>query len=147
MRGIHRWPVNSPHKGTVTRKMFPFDDVIMYLQAMQSDDEAQIIRIYSTGIWSLTNIAANRQIPQCPFNISRNSPFRTDISTFLFWVVYCGIWGRCNLRFTNLIFCKYCFQVYILSKPLTFYHIWSKTLQHSQHWLRLWEQNIYTIYV
>ena len=29
MRGIHRWPVNSPHKGPVTRKMFPFDDVIM----------------------------------------------------------------------------------------------------------------------
>ena len=27
--GIHRWPVNSPHKGPVTWKMFPFDDVIM----------------------------------------------------------------------------------------------------------------------
>ena len=27
--GIHRWLVNSPHKGPVTRKMFPFDDVIM----------------------------------------------------------------------------------------------------------------------
>ena len=27
--GIHRWPVNSPHKGPVTRKMFPFDNVIM----------------------------------------------------------------------------------------------------------------------
>ena len=26
---IHRGPVNSPHKGPVTRKMFPFDDVIM----------------------------------------------------------------------------------------------------------------------
>ena len=26
---IHRWPVNSSHKGPVTRKMFPFDDVIM----------------------------------------------------------------------------------------------------------------------
>ena len=26
---IHRWPVNSPHKGPVTRKMFPFDDAIM----------------------------------------------------------------------------------------------------------------------
>ena len=24
-----RWPVNSPHKGTVRRKMFPFDDDIM----------------------------------------------------------------------------------------------------------------------
>ena len=32
VRGIHRWPVNSPHKGPVTRKMFPFDDVIMYLK-------------------------------------------------------------------------------------------------------------------
>ena len=27
--GIHRRPVNSPHKWPVTRKMFPFDDVIM----------------------------------------------------------------------------------------------------------------------
>ena len=30
VRGIHRRPVNSPHKGPVTRKMFPFDDVIMF---------------------------------------------------------------------------------------------------------------------
>ena len=30
VRGIHRGPVNSPHKGPVTRKMFPFDDVYMY---------------------------------------------------------------------------------------------------------------------
>ena len=29
VRRIHRGPVNSPHKGPVTRKMFPFDDVIM----------------------------------------------------------------------------------------------------------------------
>ena len=29
VRGIHWWPVNSPHKWPVTRKMFPFDDVIM----------------------------------------------------------------------------------------------------------------------
>ena len=28
LRGIHRWLVNSPHKGPVTRKMFPFNDVI-----------------------------------------------------------------------------------------------------------------------
>ena len=30
VRGIHRWPVNSLHIGPVTRKMFPFDDVIMW---------------------------------------------------------------------------------------------------------------------
>ena len=29
VRGIHRWPVDYPHKGPVTRKMFPFDDAIM----------------------------------------------------------------------------------------------------------------------
>ena len=28
-RGIYRGPVNSPHKWPVTRKMFPFDDVII----------------------------------------------------------------------------------------------------------------------
>ena len=29
VRGIHRWLVNSFHKGPVMQKMFPFDDVIM----------------------------------------------------------------------------------------------------------------------
>ena len=40
-RVIHRWPVNSPHKGPVTWKIFPFDDVVMcsicsaYLEGQQ----------------------------------------------------------------------------------------------------------------
>ena len=29
VQGIHRGPVNSPHKWPVMRKIFPFDDVIM----------------------------------------------------------------------------------------------------------------------
>ena len=32
VRGIHRWPVNSPHKGPVTRWVFPFDDVIVWFK-------------------------------------------------------------------------------------------------------------------
>ena len=32
--GIHRWPVNSPDKGPVTRKMFPFDDVMMGINGL-----------------------------------------------------------------------------------------------------------------
>ena len=35
VRGIHRWPVNSQHRGPVTRKMFPCDDVIMLRYVMQ----------------------------------------------------------------------------------------------------------------
>ena len=34
VRGVHRRPVNSPHKWPVTRKMFPIDDVIMILNKM-----------------------------------------------------------------------------------------------------------------
>ena len=30
VRGIHRSPVNSPHKGPVSRIIVPFDDAIMY---------------------------------------------------------------------------------------------------------------------
>ena len=35
VRGIYRWPVNYPHKGPVTRKMF--DDVIMSLFKFDED--------------------------------------------------------------------------------------------------------------
>ena len=29
VRGIRRWPVDSPHKWPVTRELFPFDDIFM----------------------------------------------------------------------------------------------------------------------
>ena len=35
VRGIHRGPVNSPHKGPAARKMLPFDDVIMTFNPIQ----------------------------------------------------------------------------------------------------------------
>ena len=37
--GIHRRPVNSPHKGPVTRKMFDFDDVIMMRYVSTTDSK------------------------------------------------------------------------------------------------------------
>ena len=36
VRGIHRWQMNSPHKGPVTRKIFQFDDVIMNLPSFRT---------------------------------------------------------------------------------------------------------------
>ena len=36
VRGIHRWPMNFPHKGPVTRKMFLFDNVIMHICFIKS---------------------------------------------------------------------------------------------------------------
>ena len=42
--GIHRGPVNSPHKWPVTRKMFPFDDVIKYGCGQVSVEYHQMFR-------------------------------------------------------------------------------------------------------
>ena len=47
VRGIHRWPVNSPHKRPVTRKMFPFDDVIMIINVWSDSVEFPLI----PGLW------------------------------------------------------------------------------------------------
>ena len=44
VRGIHRWTVNSPHKRPVTRKMFPFDDVIMIRDPMAA------ITVYNSSL-------------------------------------------------------------------------------------------------
>ena len=49
-RGFHRWPVNSPHKGPVMRKMFPFDDFIMF----------------DPYIWERVVSLSNNWVPQPP---------------------------------------------------------------------------------
>ena len=59
VRGIHRWPVDSPHKRPVTRKMFPFDDVFMQWHSfvavpMHIQPE---IRIVSSGVRYLNNFS------------------------------------------------------------------------------------------
>ena len=38
VRWIHPWPLNFPHKGPVTWKMFPFDNVIMLAYTMAVND-------------------------------------------------------------------------------------------------------------
>ena len=45
VQGIHREPVNSPHKGSVTRKMFPFDDVIMIAESTDHTPEGAAERV------------------------------------------------------------------------------------------------------
>ena len=47
--GIHRWPMNSQHKGPVTRKMFPLDDVIMGRQR-GGDDAKGVMSLHSLHV-------------------------------------------------------------------------------------------------
>ena len=54
VRGIHRRPVNSPHKWPITRQMFPFDDVIMInLNLMKCVDCLYIAEWYPPGLTEL----------------------------------------------------------------------------------------------
>ena len=45
------------------------------------------------------------QIPECACPISHNAPLRTEMCTFLFWMVHCGIWDRCIVGFVDMINC------------------------------------------
>ena len=53
LRGIHRWPAESPRRGLEMRKMFSFDDVIMHceINISKNDSSAMIIskRFLSIG--------------------------------------------------------------------------------------------------
>ena len=53
VREIHRWPVNSPYKGPVMRKMFPFDDVIMF-----DSESTGIVWLLKLCLWVLKLIEA-----------------------------------------------------------------------------------------
>ena len=50
VRGIHLWPVKSPQKWPVTRKMYPFDDVIMSERHMASlgHNESMMVSTYKS---------------------------------------------------------------------------------------------------
>ena len=54
-----------------------------------------------------TPVLCKRQIshiPHCSCPISDAALFRTEICTFLFWMVHCGICDRCIVGFENLVY-------------------------------------------
>ena len=56
VRGIHRWPVNSPHKVPVTREVFPFDGVIMYIWNRQFKITFCEREIFLSGFLNYINV-------------------------------------------------------------------------------------------
>ena len=70
--GIHRGPVNSPHKWPATRKMFPFDDVIMSQGVAQAAPQRDVHRSFLYKHWSAS-------IPSWKINCIHNK-VREDIS-------------------------------------------------------------------
>ena len=87
VRGIHRWPMNSPHKGPVTRKMFPFDDFIMVcsgaeamitLKTKSCHNAHFAVTGDSTGCHNNT-LWYHRWWQSCPYNNSHISAADVDL--------------------------------------------------------------------
>ena len=65
VQGIHRWPVNSSHRWPVTRKLFSFDDVIMYCPV--GNNYYRIVRETggsASGLYILPRLS-NTTMPVC----------------------------------------------------------------------------------
>ena len=65
------------------------------LNVLNSENNTQRQLIFNRSIW---------QIPQCTCPISHTTQLRTEMCTFLFWVVYYGIWDRCIVGFSDCSF-------------------------------------------
>ena len=60
VRGIHRWPVNSPHKGPVTPNLFPFDGAIIFVMPSHSNVYVWYITVLHAAwqdVWRLLSRA------------------------------------------------------------------------------------------
>ena len=69
VRGIHRWPVNSPHIWPVTRKMFSFDETRIF-----QDNEANIMNADSPW-WRHQMKTFSALLPLCAGNLSVTGEF------------------------------------------------------------------------
>ena len=53
VRGIHQWPVNSPHKWPVKREIFPFVDIIMMYLVTGHSPQCSLVAIRSIlAVWA-----------------------------------------------------------------------------------------------
>ena len=63
VRGIHWWPLNSPHKGPVTWKMFSFGPFIMNNCQLQGPANSLQLHLYTNshkkipGSWSIAKLS------------------------------------------------------------------------------------------
>ena len=115
VRGIHRSPVNSPHKGPVTRKMFPFDDVIMTFRVSLWETVTQVFPRFRSQSFATRAICAHT-------HIARNV-------NFLLFSGVPDLWGRTKiLRCGDLshLHAPDCIWVF-------FYFVWFLLIHHNIH--------------
>ena len=85
VREIHRWPVNSPHKGPVARKMFPFDDVIMIKSALDFYhlSTSEIVRRRHGSVYPVYSTESLRWRHNGPDSDSNHQPHDCLLNRFI----------------------------------------------------------------
>ena len=96
VRGIHRWPVNFPHRWPVTRKMFPFDDVIMTARVSMS---WRPHGCSSAGPRGTNPTMHQTHIPQCTTMYQKCA----HVCQFPLQSGACGVFVWCIARFVRWI--------------------------------------------
>ena len=100
--GNSRGPVNSPHKWPITRKLFPFDDVIML-----------IVRLHKPNIRLTRDIGSNT-LTSLLWSARPHSSYGEDGILFLIWIS-CSREAMCcsinNFLFTHI---QILFQMIVL---------------------------------
>ena len=83
------WPVNSPHKGPVTRKMFPCDDVFMWPMTQQRTSNEE--RLSMAWPWwrhrmeTFSTLLPLKGINRSPVNSPHKGQWRRAVMFSLIW--------------------------------------------------------------
>ena len=89
MRGIYQSPVNSLHKGPVTRKMFPFDDVIMLCPPPPPPKSSGLRRLRYLPGRTLTSKFGDTEVLKLTIGVKG----------YLLWVEQASTWPKNNADF------------------------------------------------
>ena len=142
MRGIHQSPVDSPHKRLVTRKMFPFDDVIMKQQQkllgwtfietrISSKDNKNDISRKVTRIWQNIFLSIyHKDIEKPRWLINVNMKMNIE------WLWYCVFMSDIQIK-NGSLYCELAYGYCITSKGFeqkARYAFWDiKVASHERH--------------
>ena len=113
--GIHRWPVHSPHKWPVTRKMFPFDDVIVKIRSPGRDINLQYNQ-YWDGCWLIDAWHGPT------FTKSYLQFISWQLGVLVQWLITIPV---CTIDLTSLVIFHWCVKKVSALRPLvhTYIHI------------------------
>ena len=110
---IYQGPVNSPHKGPVTRKMFPFDDVIMQCATPMLWGPRLHISILELKLIHVSKRESRSTGLAYVSKISINDIWETPV---IVWKFHLKDWSKFKLMLKYSEYVKY--QIYLLK------HIW-----------------------